>query len=465
MNIAHPMQREVSGHDDADGRIQRRAKMANANRWHYVLLAFLVTTFGLGNVRDSALCNAESCSTFFSGMGAVEMAIEYLASGVTTYDLPFKMHPVSALDLHSLTRPILAARYGAAHVTMECNILQLFDLPMWSEEWGWELKLQVLLGAPMRDTYVSPSGETWSIPTADCDCSGSPCRDFSPNNAYRRDGRDGVNNSAFLAWCAWHIRRGTKILFHENVQQFDMLWAVGILSLYFSCVVLFISPEDVLFDSTARSRMLICAARRGVTKFRVDVNDAYEKMKDYFRATPLANQCITVGDIFQADAAEIQTEEYEQCMMRKVCPRPAGGDLQYSLHETLQKYIRNYNFMFWSMFGILPHICPWLVFNLQDNPHGRLTWSAHSKKLPSLRRDSRYIWSSFHLRWATFLERLSAFGFPTYQESAEAARVPLYSPAIRDVPAQMMLGESMVVGSVGAAMGLALSCIEILDCE
>ena len=435
----------------------RRQRAAERARWAYVVLPLLCTMLGGDVVNNSALVTARGMSTMFTGMGSAEMAVEHLRAAAVDVGLPMQVSPTFALDINPLTRSFMAARYGVEHPVF-ADIMNLFMIPFWNDDWPWQHKFKMLLfHCPIRDTWFDEDTRQYvPIPHSDVDTSGSPCVDYSTANSHTRDGRNGKYNQLFLAWASWHIRKETRVLFHENVANFDIEFALLVLGGFYICYVLYVEPAHAGFGHVARSRSIIVAFHRKRCKVVANVHDVYKAVSTMLQASEA-----TVEDLFLAQSDEIVNEEVEQCIYRERVPLQSSN-LTYTLHTTLQKYVRVFDFYFWSQHGTLPSLVPWLLYHLQDNPHNHLTWSANSRKMPALRRDSRFVWSPFLKRWVTFNERLAGMGWPVYMEQATSANVAQWIPPSRCVEVQHALGDSIHIANLGVVIAVGLSCVHFL---
>ena len=109
-------------------------------------------------------------------------------------------------------------------------------------------------------------------------------------------------------------------------------------------------------------------------------------------------------------------------------------------------------------------LCEWqdLVVHAGDEPRGGwLTWSAHSRQLPTLRRSSGHYISIFHARHFTLRELFTCMGFPAFPVFADAAGVPVYKFNRSDFSYwdyRRALRNSQHCANVGTVMAAALAC-------
>lgn len=105
-----------------------------------------------------------------------------------------------------------------------------------------------------------------------------------------------------------------------------------------------------------------------------------------------------------------------------------------------------------------------LICHVGDDPRtGWTTWSAHSCKIPTIRRSgSLYIVPAMH-RHMTLREMYLAMGFPTFpicqQYSHLSQLYRVHIPSLSWFDMRRALGNSMVVPQVGCVMGCALASV------
>ena len=100
-------------------------------------------------------------------------------------------------------------------------------------------------------------------------------------------------------------------------------------------------------------------------------------------------------------------------------------DLTSLLTQREQLAVKQLDVLYRKRFKRKPEEDLDLVYNLQDNPGNRITWSAVSGKIPTLRKSSGQLWRRASRRWLTARERLATLGFPVDDVSASAMGVPV----------------------------------------
>lgn len=103
-----------------------------------------------------------------------------------------------------------------------------------------------------------------------------------------------------------------------------------------------------------------------------------------------------------------------------------------------------------------------LFMYLGDNTSNRLTWSATSGRIPTLRMSGGRMWSEHAKRWMTGRDKLSSLGFPVTPEVSESMGVP--ELPVRDIKrASSIAGNAMHFASVTVVQLLALACFKKLN--
>ena len=93
------------------------------------------------------------------------------------------------------------------------------------------------------------------------DVSGFPCIDWSPAGT-----QQGVFGSTFIllvGLLAWHRQRRTKLVFLENVPEFDTSILESLMGDLYTMKVFYIEPSDAACEHISRMRVFICLLLRG----------------------------------------------------------------------------------------------------------------------------------------------------------------------------------------------------------
>jgi hypothetical protein len=132
-------------------------------------------------------------------------------------------------------------------------------------------------------------------------------------------------------------------------------------------------------------------------------------------------------------------------------------DLFYLLTDREKKGVRDYGKAYKKRFKRKPELDKNLFVYLGDNPTNRLTWSAVSKKIPTLRMSGGKMWNMKARRWLTGREKLSSLGFPVTDDVASTMGVPPLP--VRDTKrASSVAGNAMNFSSVAIMQLISLVC-------
>ena len=254
-----------------------------------------------------------------------------------------------------------------------------------------------------------------------------------------------------LAWCRLHTVLRAPIMVGENV--FDLPDALYRLNLpCHNIQVIEVDPADVGFGLIARHRKLILCTEKTHIKVNLAWETVYNMICDVLRVVLTKPR-----DVLLADMEEVYEEAQHLAEKRKAEFRPTP-DLFYLLSYTEAGYLSNYGRMHWERGEIISEDT---IYNLADNPLNRVTWSVHSHKIPTYRRNSTLMWNPARRRWLTSLERLASMGWPTYPALAQASGVPTMH-----IPLQAtshMLGNAVCIPNIGVALLAALASTSVVE--
>ncbi|CAE8711111.1 unnamed protein product [Polarella glacialis] len=138
-------------------------------------------------------------------------------------------------------------------------------------------------------------------------------------------------------------------------------------------------------------------------------------------------------------------------------PRGGSPDLRYLLTKRekicISQACRIYKFRFRRD----PNKDKNLFLYLGDNVSNRLTWSAVSKRIPTLRMSGGKTWHVMSRRWLTGRETLASLGFPVTASAADSMGVP--ELPVRDTKrASAISGNCMHFSTVAVVQFVALVC-------
>ena len=136
-------------------------------------------------------------------------------------------------------------------------------------------------------------------------------------------------------------------------------------------------------------------------------------------------------------------------------------DLRSLLTLREQSAVKMLSKIFRKRFGRNTSDSPNLIANLQDNPANRLTWSATSSRIPTLRLSRSKFWHFASKRWLTAREKLATLGFPVDEATAASMGVPLV-PVSCTKQAAAVAGNCMSLAAVTVVQLVGLCCFELV---
>ena len=98
-----------------------------------------------------------------------------------------------------------------------------------------------------------------------------------------------------------------------------------------------------------------------------------------------------------------------------------------------------------------------LVYFLGDRVEWGKTWSAHSGKLPTFRRNKGFYVQRKGLKLLTPSDKLLALGWPVSMDTAASMQVPPL-PSLDLKRADLMAGNAMHLGNSSVVLFIGLSC-------
>ena len=200
--------------------VSRQKRLERFSRlmiWPAVLVRTLIGTLCQDALQDSYLCQGRYMSTHFSGIGTPEHSLRYLKKACAQHGLDCNLTPIACSDFNSHSVRVLLK------TTDGCVFGNLLDRSSLSEA-----RFQKLRNVDKRVQAVLRSGvrgRAWchkhkrycKFQDVDIDVSGSPCTAHSKMG--KRAGAMHTNFQVLLTWAAFHIKRGTAVLVHENAVQ------------------------------------------------------------------------------------------------------------------------------------------------------------------------------------------------------------------------------------------------------
>ena len=222
---------------------------------------------------------------------------------------------------------------------------------------------------------------------------------------------------------------------------------------------LFLSPEDTGHAGAARDRTYVIGSHKDRTSCKQDpfcmLERCSRRMRKKVRTQP--------KDYLVAEPWEVTLEDMAVINRRRVTWTPSAVgedvDLRGLLNAREKQALRQYEAEYRRRFAKDPSADKNLVVFLGDNPSYSLVWSALSKRIPTLRMNSKtgFLWVPALNRWLVARERLATLGWPVTQDMASGMGAPMVESRDYLRPAELA-GNAMSLPCVGLAQLLALSC-------
>ena len=175
---------------------------------------------------------------------------------------------------------------------------------------------------------------------------------------------------------------------------------------------IFTDMKDVGHAGATRRRTYLIFALRGAHEVIVDPPHLFKQLvsrtkewcpgtrpRDYLTAQPL--------ELFLEEAS---ASERRGCPLPENALRRPHRSWFALLTPREQAIVRELNQAYQTMFGARPERDPDLCYFLGDNPSFSRTWTAHSHRLPTLRRNNGKLWFPSVKRWMTSAEKFLVMG-------------------------------------------------------
>ena len=185
---------------------------------------------------------------------------------------------------------------------------------------------------------------------------------------------------------------------------------------------MYISNADTGHAGAARDRTYVIASRAGFSSCKEDpyqmLNSISKKIQRRVRTEP-QDYCV-------ADPWEVSLEAMSVINKRGAdwSPCTISGEMNLSslLTEREAKAVQKYEEIYMQRYPRPAAADKNLCLFLGDDPSWSLTWSATSKRIPTLRMNQGKLWYPSLRRWLVPRERLCTLGWPVTAELAEAMR-------------------------------------------
>ena len=422
-------------------------------QWALGVVRCLGHFLGVEKLRDSLLLGGFSFTTHFSGVGTAERSVQCLMaacppSGLLAAcpSLMWSCEKRHACRLKLLCLPgdscvftdILDISPDSAELFHRLKAAKGQQLDF-ETEWR---KLRARGVAPQCRECQAHGAQCFRLDARpDVDISGSPCEAWSSMG--KRKGASSHQTVLFLVWARWVRAACPLVLIHENVMGFKIDLFEKVLGDLYEVVRLAVKPCHAAFQHVKRPRAYFVLFLKGKVKVVAALSPLYQQISGALAQlvpTP------SLRDIAIASPDQLLAEENAARKGRRLAPlQEPSKDWEYLLTEKQKARLHRYTEAASPPGG--DH-----VFDLGQNAE----WSRSATALPTLTTKSARMWFRPLRRWFLPVELAYAHGFPVAPHAARDANVEVDSNSYTVCD----IGGSMHMASVGAALAIALSCVQ-----
>lgn len=429
-------------------------------------------------MKKSLLTQGAPLSTYFSGVGTPELALDTLENAKVKNVSVGHFEAVSACDWDAGCRNVLISHdiplvYGdilerlppqVKKVALKCN--------------SFAGKQKAIMGCSTKAPATSYSKDEdgnivktkMACPPAIVDMSGSPCTDWSPIGL--RKGEAGPTIPIYLTWARIQLENDTPVIIHENVRKFPVEQLKRVFGDKYHIDSIETQPSDVGFGLLKRPRRYDVLTHKKKTERLADITETYDALKKALGdSEPIGRTWKRLDSFMNAYGSaknkELLAEERHLAEQRGIVCKDSSKkgknlDWTYLLNKREKGALKEFTRL-WNLRGDKkdPSEDPNCIFHLGDNPQKRCVWSVNGH-IPTFRRGGGMYWMPYHRRWIMPKERLALMGFPVYPDLAKASGVDVLPIENRN-KAKMMAGNAMHLANAGAILAVTLACVQVKD--
>ena len=438
--------------------------ISDAFRWAILLVSFLHSIVPANLLHLSLLVKQLSVSSFFSGRGTAEQALQSLQAACLRAGFGGSFDFVSVCDSGRNNLCILKQQVSSKCCVWN-DILKLSpvasaifkaasavgELDFWPT-WEQIRSAGLLESAP--GCWQHPTQGSCACPTSMLDISGSPCNQWS--KAGKCLGERSPLMVLLMVWCLWVLTMKPLVLIHENVVGFDVTILCQLLGGLYDCRILTVSPKDSGFSFVTRTRLYMVFFFRGKVTAVADIQEVYQEVSRRFQSLGL----LRLEDCFIASEEELAEEFQKVRTLRErdgICHEETqlqGSGWMDLLTQKQQQRLQELSEMWKQKHGIQPHLCKHCVLNLGHNPVCR-QMTGGDGRMPTITTNCKLWWVPYLRRWLLPSELAVMMGFPTSRSLAEAAGLQCHPMSF----SSSQVGKAMHLANVGCVAGVALACL------
>eukprot|EP00746_Dinoflagellata_sp_MGD_P070862 gnl/MRDRNA2_/MRDRNA2_28949_c0_seq1.p1 gnl/MRDRNA2_/MRDRNA2_28949_c0~~gnl/MRDRNA2_/MRDRNA2_28949_c0_seq1.p1 ORF type:complete len:478 (+),score=109.27 gnl/MRDRNA2_/MRDRNA2_28949_c0_seq1:84-1517(+) len=453
--------------------------LTEAFEWPKKTLQCLKKELGQKVLDKSLLGKGAPISTYFSGVGTPELALETLGNAKVKNVSVGHFETVSACDWDSGCRNILMQKHPNALIYGDIleRIPPKVKKSTAYRSGSFERKRQAIAQCSTQipaTTYSKDENGKIVTKMAVCppsivDMSGSPCTDWSMIGIQK--GAEGKTAPIFLTWMQIQRENDTPVIIHENVRRFPVDQLKKVFGDKYDIYSIDTCPADVGFGLLNRNRRYDVLLHKERTCLLADIPETYKCVKEALgdNGRPWKRLDVFMQQYGSSKLSELLEEERHKAAARGIrCKDSAkkGGenlDWSYLLLQREKTALRDFTKMWKEKYPEKkdPSEDPNCIFHIGDNPLKRLVWSA-TGTIPTFRRGGGLYWMPYYRRWILPKERLALMGFPIYPALAKASGVDVMK--VENMKqAKMMAGNAMHLPNAGAILAVTLACVQVKD--
>lgn len=374
------------------------------------------------------LVQQKTCSTFFSGMGCVEVAGDMLSNAVKAVFGSGHHKFTVACEVDYRLQELLKCR------TENCIFKDILDFVP-----GLRWQDVRTMGPQQRFDKVCAHFRPQSCQRcvrheslcrctgSDFDFSGSPCQPYSVMG--KQGGLADERSLLLFVWMAIIRHYRPAIAVHECTPTFFISLLDSFLGPYYHIHHLTTSPEVFGWTCVRRQRVFSILVRKEGTTVLGDVPEIYNIVCKQLsnRQSHLPITCVMIA----SDKALLDEENRCRRKRKMMILNRKSDDWSYLLTPKQREYLKDYHHLWRDEVKTNPELDSGCIFDLSQNPIKIKVWSGAERRLPTLRKSCYILWSPWLRRWLIGQEIALAQGFPVTETAAAASQTPLDAVTLR----------------------------------
>lgn len=369
---------------------------------------------------QSMLVRGTTYSTYFTGLGSVEVAADMVKSAVkSVLGVSHTGGSVSACECDRYLQVLLKSRVGNC---VYDDIMKFVPGLQW--ESVRDLNSQDRFAKVQSHFRL---GQQWCIQhQSRCSCikpgldfSGSPCQPYSLMG--KQLGLKDERSLLLFVWMVIILHFLPAIAIHECTPTFYTGLLDQFMSAEYHIHHIITSPDAFGWTCVRRQRVFSVLVRRSKTSILGNIPEIYNKICQQLTER---QSTLPISAVCTASEEALLQEENIGRRKRSMKTLSARSHCWKYLLTTKQlEYLKTYEELWIRKMGTKPSTDDGCVFDLTQNPGSRCVWSGRLRQLPTLRHSGFILWSPSRGRWLVCEEVGMAQGFPLTEPAARAAQV------------------------------------------